>query len=126
MESIKQIATSKLQGVNSKLQFEDRKLSALEIREKVISIGGELISTSNPDMTPWHCKCFKALGEQRYRTIASIVRTDSEIRDRSRVFSRILKDELDGKGQLSPMTAPRHTKGNYVDYRNRVVRPAAA
>lgn len=96
MESIKQIANCNLERVKSKLQFEN-KLTSFEIRERVLLIGKGLISTQSPDMTAWHCKCFKTLGEQRYSAIASSANKDSGIVARPKLFSYMLKEEMDSK-----------------------------
>lgn len=88
MQTLSQLVTS-----NSKLGTRN-KLTSLEIRERALSIAGELASTEAPnDMTAWYCKAYRVIGEQRFTAVASMAR-DVTVKNPRKMFGWLLREEM--------------------------------
>lgn len=88
MQSISQLVTSKK-------QLETRnKLTSLEVRNRALSIMGDLASTQAPnDMTAWYCKAYRVLGESRLMAIAKMAR-DPSVRNQKRMAGWLISEEM--------------------------------
>ena len=88
MQSISQLVTSKK-------QLETRnKLTSLEVRNRALSIMGDLASTEAPnDMTAWYCKAYRVLGESRLMAITKMAR-DPSVRNQKRMAGWLISEEM--------------------------------
>lgn len=88
MQSISQLVTSKK-------QLETRnKLTSLEVRNRALSIMGDLASTQAPnDMTAWYCKAYRVLGESRLMAITKMAR-DPSVRNQKRMAGWLISEEM--------------------------------
>lgn len=98
MKKISEVLSTKSEVLNSKVLSTknlEKRLTNLEVRVRVLEIGGELLSTEMPfNFIPWYCKCYKILGESRFMAIASMARDG---RNPKTLFSWLLKQELNNK-----------------------------
>ena len=84
------ILNTKYDLVNSKKL--EKRLTNLEVRVRVLEIGNDLLSIELPyNFTPWYCKCYKILGEQKFQAICSMAR---EGKNPKALFSWLLKQEM--------------------------------
>ena len=88
MQSISQLVTSKK-------QLETRnKLTSLEVRNRALSIMGDLASTQAPnDMTAWYCRAYRVLGESRLMAITKMAR-DPSVRNQKRMAGWLISEEM--------------------------------
>ena len=88
MQSISQLVTS-----NKKLETRN-KLTSLEVRNRALSIMGDLASTQAPnDMTAWYCKAYRVLGESRLMAITKMAR-DPSVRNQKRMAGWLISEEM--------------------------------
>ena len=88
MQSISQLVTSK-----KKLETRN-KLTSLEVRNRALSIMGDLASTQAPnDMTAWYCKAYRVLGESRLMAITKMAR-DPSVRNQKRMAGWLISEEM--------------------------------
>ena len=88
MQSISQLVTS-----NKKLETRN-KLTSLEVRNRALSIMGDLASTEAPnDMTAWYCKAYRTLGESRLMAIVKAAK-DPSVRNQKSMAGWLIKEEM--------------------------------
>lgn len=89
--------------VTSKKKLEKRnyltsnKLTSLEIRDRALSIMGDLASTEAPhDMTAWYCKAYRILGEAKMMAIVSMAK-DPSVKDQRKLVGWLIREEMNAK-----------------------------
>lgn len=97
MKSFQELLSKKEEGIRKKEEGKSYLTYSLlqdreEIRRKTLEIVGDLAS-SDRDFTPWYCKAYKLLGEQKMRIIASEARQPYN-RDKKAVFGWLLREEI--------------------------------
>lgn len=106
MRSARQVLSTKNETLNTKyLVLSTSEMTSFQIRNKVVLIGGELLSM---DFMPWYCKVYKAIGEGKFAAIALMVR-EPGVKNSRTLFGHLLKQEYGrtggGNGRLSGTTS---------------------